>query len=352
MKKKALKDFKHIALIQTAFLGDVVLTLPLVQAIKEKHPEAKISFITTPAAASIVRLADAVDNVIVFDKRGGQSGFGGMSFMASSLHDLGVDVVISPHRSLRTTTISKMTRVHTVGFDKNAMSFLYSATVKYKPHQHEIERNLSLLSAFSDTGNVLDNFPDPKITISESDTDKINILLKENGAEDDDKIVVLAPGSVWATKKWTEEGFADLTVLLKNAGYTPVLIGAESDKPICDRIKNKADCLSFAGITSIPQTLALMRKARLAVTNDSAPTHFAGLVRCPTLTIFGATTPIFGFGPVGQYDRVVQNEELKCRPCAIHGQNECPVGTLECMKSISAERVFEECNKSLSATTL
>jgi heptosyltransferase-2 len=268
MKKKALKDFKHTALIQTAFLGDVVLTLPLVQAIKEINPDIKITFVTTPAAASIVRLADAVDNVIVYDKRGGQSGFGGISFMAASLHDLGVDVVISPHRSLRTTTISKITRTHTVGFDKNAMSFLYSATVKYKPHLHEIKRNLSLLSAFSDTPDYIDNLPVPKITIPESDNEKINGLLKENGVEDDDKIVVLAPGSVWATKKWTEEGSADLTVLLKKAGYTPVLIGAESDQPICDRIKEKSQCLSFAGITSLPQTLALMKKARLAVTND------------------------------------------------------------------------------------
>ncbi|MCK5740953.1 MAG: glycosyltransferase family 9 protein, partial [Chlorobi bacterium] len=228
----------------------------------------------------------------------------------------------------------------------------YSATVKYKPHLHEIRRNLSLLSAFSDTGDYSEYIPVPEISISESDNDQINILLKENGAEDDDKIVVIAPGSVWATKKWTEEGFADLTVLLKNAGYTPVLIGAESDKAICNRIKEKTQCLSLAGITSIPQTLALMKRARLAVTNDSAPTHFAGLVQCPVITVFGATTPIFGFGPIGQFDRVVQNEELKCRPCAIHGQNECPDGSFECMKSISAERVFEECNKSLSATTL
>lgn len=129
---------------------------------------------------------------------------------------------------------------------------------------------------------------------------------------------------------------------LKENGYSAVLIGSESDKSLCGRIALNSGDISFAGDFSLPQTLYFLSLCSLTITNDSAPTHFAGLVKCPTITIFGPTSPIFGFTPRGNNDKVIEIKDLDCRPCAIHGGKICPKNTHECMKSISPELVFKE----------
>jgi heptosyltransferase-2 len=85
-----------------------------------------------------------------------------------------------------------------------------------------------------------------------------------------------------------------------------------------------------------------MQKAKMVITNDSGPIHFAGLAKCPTIAIFGPTTPKFGFAPTGVNDIIIENKNLKCRPCAIHGSNSCPLGTHECMTSILPDLVYKE----------
>jgi lipopolysaccharide heptosyltransferase II len=340
-KLKNIQDYRNIAILQTAFLGDVALVLHLAQVVNNINPDAKITLVTTPAAAVIGNCSMAIDKVIIYDKRKEHKGYKGIRLISDELRNLGTDLIFTPHRSLRSTITSFFTGAVSIGFDKNAMSFLYKKKVRYRKDLHEIERNLKLLTPFGVNPNdFLDTKPEIK-SLDEEHSAVVEILEK-NSIGSDDKMIALAPGSVWATKKWTSEGFSRLTNLLDENNFKVVLIGGPSDNDVCQEIEHQSKAINLCGKTTISQTLALLSKCKLLVTNDSAPTHFAGLMQCPIIAIFGPTVPEFGFAPRCKFDLVIQDEDLECRPCAIHGSRTCPLKTLDCMKNIKAEKVFDK----------
>jgi heptosyltransferase-2 len=156
--------------------------------------------------------------------------------------------------------------------------------------------------------------------------------------------VAVAPGSVWNTKRWPADRFADLVRRLNAARLPVVLVGGKDDVPLCDEIARAAGhpaVLNVAGRLSLLQSAELIRRCRLVVSNDSAPMHLAVAMRVPVVAIFGATVPSFGFSPAGPRDVVVETGGLSCRPCGIHGGKRCPVGTFECMLAIDTARVFD-----------
>ncbi len=211
---------------------------------------------------------------------------------------------------------------------------------------HEIDRNLSLLNAFSDFSQIVKT-DDVDIDISNSDKSFIDSKLGWLGVKNFEKLVAIAPGSIWETKKWKEEHFAELAILLRENGSDIVFIGSEDDKELCGRLSENSGCHSLAGETSLPQTLYFLSLSKLAITNDSAPTHLAGLMKCPTITIFGPTSPKFGFAPRGPQDKSIELEYLSCKPCAIHGGDLCPKKTHNCMILLKPERIYDEALKLL-----
>ncbi len=341
MDSPRLDDFKHIAVIQTAFLGDVVLALPLVEIIKNNYPDIKVSFVSTPLAAGITSSLKSIDSVIAYDKRGIRKGLDGIKHIAGYLREKNVDCIISSHRSLRTSLLTFFTKVdYSVGFNTSAFSFAYKKRIKYKKTVHEIERNLSLLQAFSDYDSLNLDYRNVELDISDNDKSYVESVVISSGLQND-KIIALAPGSVWETKKWKEKHFVTIANMLKDAGYTPVLIGSESDAPLCYRIAAGSNSVSFGGKFTLPQTIYFLSLIRLLLTNDSAPTHFAGLVDCPTVTVFGPTSPLFGFAPWSEKSLSLGLDNLKCRPCEIHGGEKCSIGTHECMENLLPETVFD-----------
>jgi heptosyltransferase-2 len=344
-----LTSFKNIAIIQTAFLGDVALVLPLAQFLKTENPAAKISLITTPAAASIARCATALDDVIAYDKRGEFAGFSGIKKFAELLKKNEFDCVLAPHRSFRTSLLTRLLKPKfSVGFKNAAGSFLYSETVRHQQHLHEIERNFGLLKAFKNGDYLLKSpIPAVEISLASADIKLVEELLLKNNIRHSDTVIALAPGSVWATKRWRIEHFITLCAELLKSGFKVILTGGREDRELCAEIAGNSNAVNLAGETTLPQTLALFKRISAVVCNDSAPTHLAGLVQCPVITIFGPTSPIFGFAPRGEFDEVIQNENLQCRPCEIHGGKTCPIGTHECMKSIAPQMVLKTVEKVL-----
>jgi heptosyltransferase-2 len=322
-----LRDVTHIAIIQTAFIGDVALSLYLAQEIHELHPKAKITFVTTSQSTELARCANAIDEVIIFDKRRADSGLKGVSRIVNVLRNANVDCVFGLQRSARTAIIAALTRAkNSLGFSNATFSWLYKRTAPWELNKHEIERNRSLLEYFDDI-SIPENVPNVELSLPECDERYKNCI-------------ALAPGSVWKTKRWIEEHWSETAEELIAKGYRVVLIGGKDDAELCNHIAKSSGAESLAGTTSLPQTLSLLRTARVLITNDSAPTHLAGLVRCRTVTIYGSTVPEFGFAPRGSKDIAVENKSLKCRPCGIHGKRECPLGTMGCMTSITPSDVI------------
>ena len=353
-KKIDISNIKRILIIQTAFLGDVTLSLYLVEAIKHLLPNSEVNFLTTPNAAPIARLSGSIAQVIEFDKRGIHKNLKGINQLARQINDLKIDCIIAPHRSYRTSLlVNKINAQSKIGYDINANSSLvYNYRVQYHPSLYEIDRLLSLLEPM---GFNFSNFRKEDINLNliflDDDITSLQLILIENDIRFEinnsnynkqKPIIAIAPGSVWQTKRWKIESFIKLINILQNNNYEPVLIGGKEDLSICDEIQKSTNCKSIAGKTNLRQSILFLKYAQLTITNDSAPTHFSDLVGTPVATIFGPTSPIFGFAPFRANDIIIENELLQCRPCEIHGSNQCPLSTYECMTSLTPEFVFEK----------
>lgn len=338
-----------ILVVQTAFLGDVILTLPLVQVAKKVFPDAQIDVVTVPKTASVLRNHPDIREVVEFDKRGKDSGLLGLWKMSKELHSRKYDVAIVPHRSLRSAMLVKLSKISTrVAFDKSSGRWMYSHTVPYRQGHHEVERNISLLEAL---GVRWADKELPNLYPSEDDRDIVDKIFNGGRVGSNSSLIAIAPGTVWNTKRWLKERFADLAQRFADDGCNVVLIGGEGDSALCDEIKKAAlrngRVHNFAGQLSLLQSAELLRRCRLLVCNDSAPMHLAVAMRTPVVAVFGATVPEFGFAPYGKQDVVVETKGLECRPCSIHGGDACPIRTFVCMKNIPSDMVYKQANNIL-----
>ncbi len=340
---KPLPSDPRVLVVQTAFPGDVVLTIPLIAELKAQLPGAAIDVVVTPAAGGLLDGHPALRSVLPYDKHGSDRGIGGFLRLARVLRRNSYDVALIPHRSLRSALLAFCARIPgRCGFHRSAGWMLFTDVVRYDPARHEIERNLSLLTPIVPGAA---GFRFPTLHPSAADQAVVDAFLNEAQIPPGTPMVAVAPGSVWATKRWPEERFAGL--LRKLEGEWTVLIGGEGDVELCGRLKREAGgdhCAVAAGKLSLLQSAALIGRCRLIVTNDSAPMHLALAMGTRVVAIFGPTVPEFGFGPKGDSDVVVQADGLHCRPCAIHGGKNCPLGTLECMMGVGVEEVFGKMN--------
>ena len=323
-----------ILIINTAFLGDIALTAFLTQRIKNSQ-KCLISVLTTKAGAEVLSPVKSIDCLFILDKKSTHKSMSNTIEFAKSLSAYEFDIIISLHKSYRTSQLVKnISAPIKIGFDIATNSRVYTHKVKYKTHIHEALRYISMLFDDSNLVNVeLDLTMDDKLFVE-------NLLVQQK-YNDSRQTIVLAPGSVWETKKWGSANYSNLANLLK-IEYNVVVIGNKQDS-----IETDIGVINLCGLTSIAQTYQLLSSADILVTNDSAPTHFASITNTPTITIFGATHPMFGFGPQAEKSIVVQNDTLKCRPCRIHGSEVCPIGTHECMTSITPNMILERINSML-----
>ncbi len=336
-------DLNRILVVQTAFAGDVVLAIPLIQVLKAHYPSALIDFLVIPRVADLLANHPDINEVIIFDKRNKDSGLGGMMRLAGDLRKIKYDVAIVPHRSIRSAVLMRLAGIkRRIGFDKSAGSFLFTDVVHYEGSIHEIERNLSLLKVLGIKSNVKEY---PRLFPSLHDRQQIDLLLSEFGIQHNSSLIGIAPGSVWNTKRWLKERFIELIQKLTETHFNVILIGGTEDVGLCEEIKTNVSIkkvFSASGKLSLLQSAELIRRCRVLVSNDSAPMHLAVSVGTPVVAIFGATDPKFGFAPYGASDIIVETKGLSCRPCSIHGGKRCPIRTFDCMKLISANDVYDK----------
>lgn len=334
---------RRILILQSAFLGDVVLTLPLLQTAKVRFPEAEVDFLAIPAAGNVLETHPDIAELIIYDKRGRDRGTGSFLRLMRRLRRKRYDLALVPHRSIRSALLTAGAGIaRRIGFDRSAGAFLFHQAIPYPAGVHEINRNLHLLAPFGIDPQLRVY---PRLYFDEADDAALAGWRRANDVGENEPLIAMAPGSVWATKRWLPEEFARLADRLADR-HRIVLVGGPADGTVTETIRKLANRkpLNAAGLLTPRQSARLIRDCRLLVSNDSAPMHLAVAVGTPVVAVFGATVPAFGFYPYGERDRVVEINGLPCRPCGIHGGQQCPIGTFECMKGIRAERVYEAVN--------
>ncbi len=336
---------ERILVIQTAFIGDAILTLPMIQELKKKFADSVIDVVCIPSTSEIFSSSPSADNVIVLDKKGKHKSLFSLWNFIKELRKNNYTKIFSPHRSFRISFIVMNLNVkETYGFSNSSFRHVYKNLIEYKPSHHEVRRNLDLIES-----NVSMNWKIlPQIDIHDQTKIKVDKYFSETKFNGD--IISIAPGSVWNTKKYPIEYLESVIKFLIDNSFKIILIGSEKEKPLCDLLKEKFDgkVQSSAGIFTLVETVGLLKKTRLLITNDSAPTHLGMCADIPVLTLYCSTVPEFGFYPYNGKSTFLSINDLYCKPCGIHGYEKCPVKNFACGYNLKPEIVISKIKEMLN----
>lgn len=328
-------------IIQTAFLGDVILSLPLVQVLKKSKPESVIDFMCIPATAELLKGNPYINRTIIFDKHDSDKGVSGFKKIVSRVKENKYDIVISVQRFTRSSLISKLSGApKRISYANSSMNYFYTDKVPYR-NVHETQRVLDLLKPLGIEHNAK---VIPELYPSDDDKKEVDNIFRGLGIKSSKELICIAPGSVWFTKRFPEEKYIELLDMLDKVPFKVALIGGKGDSKLCESIISRTthnEVYNFAGKLTVLQSAELIKRSSLLLTNDSAPLHLANAVGTKVLAIFGSTVKDFGFYPTGESDRVFETNGLKCRPCSNHGKKSCPIHTFDCM-NINPKDIYSE----------
>ncbi|MDB4883460.1 MAG: glycosyl transferase family 9 [Gemmatimonadetes bacterium] len=321
--------------IQTSFLGDTILTTPLLEQLAHRGP---VDVVTTRAAATVLAGHPAVRSVIPYDKRGSDAGLFGFLGLATRLRDARYDSAYLAQGSLRSALLAFAARVPSrIGFATSAGSWLYTTKVAYRDDLHHAGRLVQL--SRPNGREPSDDETRPSLSPGVAERETVASLLLSSGVGAGQRLIALAPGSIWGTKRWPY--YAELARLLSADGRI-VIVGGPSDASLASEICSAVpDAVDATGTLSLLASAELIGRCSVIVTNDSAPLHLASAMGTPTVAIFGPTVPEFGFGPLAPARVVVGHESLACRPCDRHGPRRCPLKHFRCMRELAPELVAE-----------
>ena len=324
-----MKPSPTVLIIQTAFIGDVILATSLIESIRAKIPDAVIDFVLRKGNEELLIGNPGLRNVYVLDKA---RKYKSLIHLIKQFRQSRYDYVINVQRFATTglMTIFSGGKL-TIGFDKNPLSFLYSRKAVHQlGNQHEVIRNLRLLEPLG----ILEHAR-PRLYPSDEEIAQVAKYKSH-------PYITISPASVWFTKQWPAEKW--VSVLKEVGDMRTFLMGGPQDFDLCEKIRSQLPnqhIANLSGTLSLLASAALMKDARMNFVNDSAPLHLASAMNAPVTAVFCSTIPDFGFGPLSDQSFTVQTKEiLSCRPCGLHGRKACPQGHFRCATTIQPDQLI------------
>lgn len=341
-----------ILLIQTAFIGDVILATALVEYLHHTEPATPVDVLVRRGNEGLLAGHPHVRRVLVWDKK--HRKYAGLWQLLGQVRASGYGRVVTLQRFASTGFLTAFSGApQRVGFAQNPFSRFFTRRVRHVigDGTHEVERNLALLEGGEQVAGSrvfgVGNQESPN-------TQHLTPRLYPSPADEAaaaahaaaGPYVCLAPTSVWFTKQYPESKWLELLAALPN-GLRVYLLGGPPDVAACQRLAEAATAMgrpgvvSLAGQLSLLASAALMRGAVMNFVNDSAPMHLCSAVGAPVTAVFCSTVPAFGFGPLSPRSFVVQTREpLACKPCGLHGHGACPLGHFRCAYGIEVGQLL------------
>lgn len=327
---------QRILVIQTAFIGDVVLATGVLEKLHQHYPDSYIDILVRKGNESLFEQHPFLHQVLIWNKQ--KSKYKNLFKVLTEIRYNKYNLVINLQRFAATGFLTAFSGAKSkIGFDKNPFSFLFTERIKHiigdsKKQVHEIHRNHSLIASITD-----DIAAKPALYPTSNDVEAIKQYI------DAHPFICIAPASVWFTKQFPEHKWIELLNELPE-DYSVYLLGAPSDKALCDQLIQASpqhNIQNLCGKLGFLSSAALMQKAVMNYVNDSAPLHFASAVNASVAAVYCSTLPSFGFGPLSTKSWVVENKEkLSCRPCGLHGKKACPKKHFNCANTIQVEQLL------------
>jgi heptosyltransferase I len=361
------RDFRKILLIKLSAVGDVIHTIPVLNRLRARYPTARLDWLVTPPIAELLRHNPAITNVIEFDREPWSTPWRPAPLieyarLAAKLRANGYDLVVDMHGQLRTAFLALATGAPVrIGFDRPRAS-VWDASPRTFPLEarkhawqgaregswiaythhipvptldlHAVDRYLSVGPPLG----LAEGPPDFSFPIPPAATASVETMLRGRGMADT-RLITMAPGTIWETKHWGADKYAEVARHFLQHGFAVALMGSRRERSICQEVARLASgAVNVAGETTLSELAALIRHSTICVTNDSGPMHLAVALDRPVVSIFGPTDPIW-IGPYGRANAVLQ-ANVPCSPCYLRMLNRCPYEH-RCMREVSAQAVIE-----------
>ena len=334
-----LDDIHHVVWLQTAFLGDVLLTTAAMSLVAKRFPTWTQHLITTPVGAKALADHPWLTRILAFDKtKNLRSEFSRLKDSLPTEKTL----LLQPHKSFRSSLLSRYLGFPCITYLETSLSCMATIQVTRVAVLHEAHRIGLLLEPLRISREDI-VASRPFLSVAQRPENPAWATFFQNKAR---KKIGIAPGSVWGTKRWPLASFCTLSQKLTEKGFDLIFLGAKEEEPLAAQMQlavgTRSDqVLNTAGVTSFSDLRWLFPQLDLVISNDSAPIHYASAFNIPTLAIFGATVSAMGFGPLAEKSHVLEIEGLACRPCGDHGPQVCPLQHFRCMRELSVDQVYE-----------
>ena len=360
-----LQNIENILIFHPAGIGDAVLSVPVIKAIREAYPEAYIALVTSSRAKTLVELCPYIDELFAIE----------MDEISNALNPFNGEKLtnvwrlVSELRSRRFDVIADFTRIGSrfnavkravlfnliqgkriVGRNTRGWGFFLHGKVFDPDEEHEVEHLMNVakllgteqLQRLGQTQGLLEL----ELFLSDDDRTHVKSFFEENGVSNERPVVGINPNAFWTSKRWMEERFASVADRLTSYhDAVVILVGSRGDIPLVEKIRSqmKSSSINAAGKTSLRQLGALLEKLDLFITNDSGPMHIATAAKTPIIALFGPEKPV-RYDPYCAEDmKIVFWKGVKCSPCL---KIEC--SDPKCLKSITVEEVLTGAERLLS----
>jgi heptosyltransferase II len=327
---------RSFLIIQTAFIGDVVLATALIEKLHQHYPDATMDFLLRNGNEGLLKAHPYLREVLIWEKKKDKQK--NLFELLKRIRANKYDVVINVQRFAATGMLTAFSgAAETIGFNKNPLSFLFTHRVRHlvsTPERplHEIQRNQKLIE------KLTDSLPEkPRLYPSIADRQQVAEFKKST-------YICVAPASVWFTKQYPAEKWISFIKKVPS-GIRIYLLGATGDTDLCEQIRLQSETgdrvVNLAGKLGFLESASLQEGAVMSYVNDSAPMHFASAMNAPVTAVYCSTLPSFGFGPLSDKSHIVEvKEKLPCRPCGLHGRKACPLKHFDCAMKIADDQLL------------
>lgn len=333
---------KRVVVRGTNWVGDSIMTVPALRALRKVLPNATITLATRPGTAGIFSEADFIDEVLLYDRKGALSVVPQIREWRRRKFDLALLFQNAFEAALIPFLAGVPLRLGYASESRHAMLTHPLPLPDWRSSRHEVFYYLYLVTALEQmlfgTSNICEGEPDASMQISERQKVEAATLLRSHGVKEGEVVVAICPGSINSrAKRWPAEAYAALADRLIDAQRQVLLIGSKGEIDVSEDVtrRMRGRPVVLTGKTSLDQITAVLALADLIVTNDTGPAHIGAALGRPTIVIFGPTNPLTTrpFSPQAE----ILRHPPECAPCMLR---DCPIDH-RCMTAITVDEVFE-----------
>ena len=346
-----MKKIERILIIRLSSLGDIILTTPILKAMRKKFPEAEIYYLTKKDYVELLDTNPYINKIINIDTYDGVMGVISLIKAISSIRKLKIDLVVDMHFrhwSYFRTALWNLFLVNCIGASIKIKS--YKSPFRHKQRTRVLQTHVVDLhfQALKNIGiSTKENHPE--LFLSPKEKNWADYFLNENGFNKKDRLIGISPTASWRHKEWGGDNFQCVCEsLIKNLGVKLIFFGKKNELSLINLITQniKSDKMIYATGLSLKEVASLIDRCELVLCNDSGIMHMASSLARPVVAIFGPTHPSLGFYPLDK-NRIILHADTSCSPCSRWGEKKCKYKQQLCFSNLSTELVFNKIKESL-----